>query len=94
MIPPTFQICWYWLAYALPILNIVVPQVGQEPLVAGFPFFIVTALASFISFLALHLTQYPSIYDSPSFRSVASLTEAGHRARSAVIYTAPAAYPS
>ena len=41
----------------LPILNILVPQVGQVPWVAGFLFFIVTALGLFISFLALHLTQ-------------------------------------
>jgi hypothetical protein len=42
---------------ALPILNILVPQVGQAPVVAGFLFFIVTALGFFISFLARHLTQ-------------------------------------
>jgi hypothetical protein len=42
----------------LPILNIFVPQVGQTPWVAGLPFFIVMALASFISFLVRHLTQY------------------------------------
>jgi hypothetical protein len=42
---------------ALPILNIFVPHVGQTPWVAGLPFFIVIALGSFISRLALHFTQ-------------------------------------
>ena len=42
---------------ALPILNIFVPHVGQTPWVAGLPFFIVISLVSFISRLALHLTQ-------------------------------------
>jgi hypothetical protein len=42
---------------ALPILNIFVPQVGHTPWVAGLPFFIVISLVSFISRLALHLTQ-------------------------------------
>jgi hypothetical protein len=46
--------------------NILVPQVGQTPWVAGLPFFIVMALAFFISFLARHLTQYACI-QSPSF---------------------------
>ena len=44
-----------------PILNILVPHDGQTPWVAGFPFFMVMALAFFISFLARHLTQYPSM---------------------------------
>ena len=35
--------------FALPILYMPVPQVGHTPLVAGLPFFIVTAVASFIS---------------------------------------------
>jgi hypothetical protein len=43
--------------YYLPILNILVPQVGQTPWVAGLPFFMVIALAFFISFLARHFTQ-------------------------------------
>jgi hypothetical protein len=49
-------------AAALPpkILNITVPQVGHFPLMAFRPFFIVSSTASTISFLALHLTQYPS----------------------------------
>jgi hypothetical protein len=49
-------------AVALPpnILNITVPQVGHLPLMAFRPFFIVSSTASTISFLALHLTQYPS----------------------------------
>ena len=46
--------------FVLPILNILVLHVGQVPVVAGFSFFIVTALGFFITFLALHLTQYPS----------------------------------
>ena len=41
----------------LPILNILVPQVGQIPCVAGLPFFMVISLGSFISLLALHFTQ-------------------------------------
>ena len=47
---------------ALPpkILNITVPQVGHRPLMALRPFFMVSSTASMISFLALHLTQYPS----------------------------------
>jgi hypothetical protein len=47
---------------ALPprILNITVPQVGHLPLMALRPFFIVSSTPSNISFLALHLTQYPS----------------------------------
>jgi hypothetical protein len=47
---------------ALPprILNITVPQVGHLPLMALRPFFITSSTASTISFLALHLTQYPS----------------------------------
>jgi hypothetical protein len=46
-----------WL-YFLPILNILVPQDGQTPEVAGLPFFMVMAFALLISFLARHLTQY------------------------------------
>ena len=47
---------------ALPprILNITVPQVGHLPLIALRPFFIVSSTPFEISFLALHLTQYPS----------------------------------
>ena len=47
---------------ALPprILYITVPQVGHLPLMALRPFFVTTSTASIISFLALHLTQYPS----------------------------------
>ena len=54
-----------------PILNIFVPQCEQVPEVAGFPFFMVTAVGSFISFFALHLTQYASI----------TLPSSGHRRR-------------
>ena len=42
------------------ILNMTVPQVGHLPLMALRPFFIVSSTAFEISFLALHLTQYPS----------------------------------
>jgi hypothetical protein len=42
------------------ILNITVPQVGHFPFMALRPFFIVSSTAFIISFLALHLTQYPS----------------------------------
>jgi len=37
-----------------------VPQVGHLPLIALRPFFMVSSTALEISFLALHLTQYPS----------------------------------
>jgi hypothetical protein len=46
-----------WIVDYLPILNILVPQVGQIPCVAGLPFFIVTCAGLFISLLALHFTQ-------------------------------------
>lgn len=49
-----------------PILNIFVPQWEQVPEVAGLPFFMVTAVGSFISFFALHLTQYASITSPPA----------------------------
>ena len=42
------------------ILNITTPQVGQRPLMAFRPFFMVSSMAPAISFRALHLTQYPS----------------------------------
>ena len=45
-------------AYLLfPILNILVPQVGQTPCVAGLPFFIVMAFSSFIVRIVRHLIQ-------------------------------------
>jgi hypothetical protein len=44
-----------------PILNILVLQLGHVPEVAGLPFFNVTGVGFFISFFALHLTQYASI---------------------------------
>jgi hypothetical protein len=46
-----------FLACYFPILNILVPQTGQTPWVAGLPFFMVTLLAVFISCLARHFTQ-------------------------------------
>jgi len=48
----------------LPMRNILVPHVGQTPWVADLPFFMVMALASFISFFARHLTQYACILSS------------------------------
>jgi hypothetical protein len=48
------------VAFPPNILNITVPQVGHFPLMAFRPFFIVSSTPSIISFLALHLTQYPS----------------------------------
>jgi hypothetical protein len=53
--------------FAFPILNILVPQEGQVPLVAGLLFFMVTSCGDFISFLARHLTQYASIFGAPPF---------------------------
>ena len=41
--------------------NILVPQTGQMPRVAGRPFFIVICSASLISWEARHFTQYPCI---------------------------------
>ena len=43
--------------FALPILYMPVPHVGHTPFVAGLPFFIVTAVASFISRWVLHFRQ-------------------------------------
>ena len=56
---------------ALPpkILNMTVLQVGHLPLMALRPFFMVSSTALTISFLALHLTQYPSginVYTAPA----------------------------
>ena len=42
--------------------NMLVPHEGHTPLVAGLPFFMVTALVFFISFLERHFTQYASIF--------------------------------
>jgi len=47
--------------------NILVPQVGHLPFIAFLLFFIVTSFASFISFLDLHLTQYPCAIFPPPF---------------------------
>jgi hypothetical protein len=41
-------------------LNILVLQTGQEPSVAGLPFFMVMAFGLFISRLTLHLRQLAS----------------------------------
>ncbi len=45
----------------MPMRYILVPQAGHVPLVAGFPFFIVTAVGFCISFFVRHLRQYASI---------------------------------
>jgi len=55
--PGLLQASGMAFAYLLPILNILVPQTGQTPWVAGLPFFIVIAFAFFISRLVRHLTQ-------------------------------------
>lgn len=47
-------------AFPPSILNITVPHVGHLPFIALRPFFMVSSTPSIISFLALHLTQYPS----------------------------------
>lgn len=47
----------YFFAAPEPILNILVPQVGQTPCVAGRPFFMVTWVGFFISRVALHFMQ-------------------------------------
>jgi hypothetical protein len=51
----------------LPILNILVPQTGQTPCVAGLPFFMVTFFSSFIVRLDLHFTQYASVAMVPGY---------------------------
>jgi len=50
-----------YFAGPLPILNILVPQTGQTPRVAGRPFFIVICSVSFIVLFSRHFMQYPSI---------------------------------
>src|SRR5581483_252776 len=57
---------------ALPpsILNMTVPQVGHFPLMALRPFFMTSSTASTISFLALHLTQYPSGIENSLHRRI------------------------
>ena len=47
-------------AFPPRILNMTTPQVGHLPLMALRPFFMVSSSPFAISFLALHLTQYPS----------------------------------
>ena len=50
--------------------NMLVPHNGHTPFVAGLPFFIVMALALFISFLDLHFTQYASISKPHTLQSL------------------------
>jgi len=47
--------------YPLPILKMAVLQVGQVPLIAGLPFFMVYGLEPLISRLSRHFTQYPIV---------------------------------
>jgi hypothetical protein len=51
----------------LPILYILVPHLGQVPVDAGLPFFILTALGLLISLFALHFMQYACIVAPPEF---------------------------
>jgi hypothetical protein len=44
-------------AFAAPILNMRVLHVGQEPSVAGLPFFMVIGFGSFISRFSRHFRQ-------------------------------------
>ena len=50
--------------------NMLVPHDGHTPLVAGLPFFMVTALVFFISFLERHFTQYASIFKPHTLQSL------------------------
>jgi len=60
-------------AYFFPkILYIPVLHTGHFPLAAGRPFFMVTFCSSFISWLFLHLTQYPFSAMLPPFFSESS----------------------
>jgi hypothetical protein len=56
--------------YFLPILNILVPQLGHTPCVAGLPFFMVMDLALLMSFLARHFTQYACMYVSSFLEAI------------------------
>jgi hypothetical protein len=68
-------------ASALPrILNMTVPQVGHLPLIALRPFFISSSTPLAISFLALHLTQYPS--------AIKTLPSVLHARTATVVYQA------
>lgn len=53
------------MAAYLPILNTLVPQVGQTPWVAGLLFFMTILLGFLISFLARHLGQHIAKSDVP-----------------------------
>ena len=50
--------------YPLPILKMAVLHVGQVPLIAGLPFFMVYGPAPWISRLSRHFTQYPSVINA------------------------------
>ena len=53
--------------YAFPMRNTFVPQVGQEPCIAGRPFFRVICLTSLISTFFRHFIQY-AVAITPSSR--------------------------
>ncbi len=58
----------YIVVYPLPILKMAVLHVGQVPLIAGLPFFMVYGPAPWISRLSRHLTQYPIVINSLTSR--------------------------
>jgi len=87
---------------ALPILNSLVPQTEQIPVVAGLPFFIVVGCGSFISRFCLHFMQYASILSTSlgmsmfSFRAgslnsfrFAVVSPAFVKNRGSYVYTSP-----
>ena len=46
--------------FVLPMRQIVLPHTGHVPFVMGFPFFVVLATGSFMTFFSLHFMQYAS----------------------------------
>ena len=60
--------CIYFEIYPLPILKMAVLHVGQVPLIAGLPFFMVYGLAPSMSRLSRHLTQYPIVITALGLR--------------------------
>ena len=49
-------------AIFLPMMFRPVPQVGQEPLMMGFPFFVISSRGAVISRFSRHLTQYACMH--------------------------------
>jgi hypothetical protein len=80
--PPGFFSSERLRYFALPILYMPVPHVGHTPFVAGLPFFMVTAVASFISRCVLHFRQYASTVIPPLATAIAG-SLAGPRTRPA-----------